>query len=208
MKILGLGNALVDVLSKLDSDETLVKIGIQKGAMDMISREQMYVIRKYQAKPVEPEKIRQMIQAAILAPSWKNSQVTRYYVAQSEEALQKLREALPEFNRNNTKDAPVLIVSTIVKGRSGYNVDGTASNELEDGWGCYDCGMQNMNLLLKATELGLGTLVMGIRDAGKLKEVFEIPEEEIVVSVIGVGYADVDPEMPKRKSVDETAKFY
>lgn len=115
---------------------------------------------------------------------------------------------LPEFNRNNTKDAPVLIVSTIVKGRSGYNVDGTASNELEDGWGCYDCGMQNMNLLLKATELGLGTLVMGIRDAGKLKEVFEIPEEEIVVSVIGVGYADVDPEMPKRKSVDETAKFY
>ena len=165
-------------------------------------------IRKYQAKPVEPEKIRQMIQAAILAPSWKNSQVTRYYVAQSEEALQKVREALPEFNRNNTKHAPVLIVSTIVKGRSGYNVDGTASNELEDGWGCYDCGMQNMNLLLKATELGLGTLVMGIRDAGKLKEVFEIPEEEIVVSVIGVGYADVDPEMPKRKSVDETAKFY
>ena len=165
-------------------------------------------IRKYQAKPVEPEKIRQMIQAAILAPSWKNSQVTRYYVAQSEEALQKVREALPEFNRNNTKDAPVLIVSTIVKGRSGYNVDGTASNELEDGWGCYGCGMQNMNLLLKATELGLGTLVMGIRDAGKLKEVFEIPEEEIVVSVIGVGYADVDPEMPKRKSVDETAKFY
>lgn len=49
MKILGIGNALVDVLSKLDSDETLVKIGIQKGAMDMISREQMYVIRKYQA---------------------------------------------------------------------------------------------------------------------------------------------------------------
>lgn len=49
MKILGLGNALVDILSKLDSDETLVKIGIQKGAMDMISREQMYVIRKYQA---------------------------------------------------------------------------------------------------------------------------------------------------------------
>ena len=165
-------------------------------------------IRKYQAKPVEPEKIRQMIQAAILAPSWKKSQVTRYYVAQSEEALQKVREALPEFNRNNTKDAPVLIVSTIVKGRSGYNVDGTASNELEDGWGCYDCGMQNMNLLLKATELGLGTLVMGIRDAGKLKELFEIPEEESVVSVIGVGYADVDPEMPKRKSVDETTKFY
>ena len=165
-------------------------------------------IRKYQARQVEPEKIRQMIQAAILAPSWKNSQVTRYYVAQSEEMLQKVREALPEFNRNNTKDAPVLLVSTIVKGRSGYNADGSASNELEDALRCYDCGMQNKNLLLKATELGLGTLVMGIRDAGKLKKVFKIPEEEIVVSVIGVGYTDANPEMPKRKSVDETAKFY
>ncbi len=48
MKILGLGNALVDVLSRLDSDDLLKKIGIQKGAMDMISKEQMIVIRKFQ----------------------------------------------------------------------------------------------------------------------------------------------------------------
>ena len=47
-------------------------------------------IRKYEAKPVETEKIRKMIQAAGLAPSWKNSQVTRYYVAQSEEAVAKV----------------------------------------------------------------------------------------------------------------------
>ncbi len=48
MKILGLGNALVDVLSKLDSDEILEEIGIQKGAMDMITREQMFNMRKFQ----------------------------------------------------------------------------------------------------------------------------------------------------------------
>ena len=48
MKILGLGNALVDVLSRLENDDLLTDIGIQKGAMDMISKEQMIVIRKYQ----------------------------------------------------------------------------------------------------------------------------------------------------------------
>lgn len=48
MKILGLGNALVDILSRLKSDNLLVEIGIQKGAMDMISKEQMIIIRKYQ----------------------------------------------------------------------------------------------------------------------------------------------------------------
>lgn len=132
-------------------------------------------IRKYEAKPVETEKIRKMIQAAGLAPSWKNSQVTRYYVAQSEEAVAKVREALPEFNRNNTENAPVLITTTIVKDRSGYNMDGSPTNELGNGWGYYDCGLQNMNLLLKAEELGLSTLIMGIRDAEKLRDVFHIP---------------------------------
>lgn len=49
MKIIGLGNALVDVLLKLKSDETLAEVGIQKGAMDMISKEQMETIRERQA---------------------------------------------------------------------------------------------------------------------------------------------------------------
>ena len=165
-------------------------------------------IRKYEAKPVETEKIRKMIQAAGLAPSWKNSQVTRYYVAQSDEAVAKVREALPEFNRNNTENAPVLITTTIVKDRSGYNMDGSPTNELGNGWGYYDCGLQNMNLLLKAEELGLSTLIMGIRDAEKLRDVFHIPLEESIVSVISVGYGDIHPDMPKRKSVEEIASFF
>lgn len=48
MNTIGLGNALVDVLLKLETDEVLPEIGIQKGAMDMISEEQMIAIRKKQ----------------------------------------------------------------------------------------------------------------------------------------------------------------
>lgn len=48
MNTIGLGNALVDVLLRLESDDVLSEIGIQKGAMDMISEEQMYAIRKNQ----------------------------------------------------------------------------------------------------------------------------------------------------------------
>lgn len=170
--------------------------------------EQRRSIRKYQEKPVEEEKLKELIKAASLAPSWKNSQVSRYYIAKSEQAVQKVREALPEFNQKNSLHAPVLITTAIVMNRSGYNVDGTPTNELENGWGYYDCGMQNMNLLLKAEELGLSTLVMGIRDAQILKSVFDIPDEESVVSVIAVGYGDISPDMPKRKELEEIAKFY
>ncbi len=165
-------------------------------------------IREYRTDKVEDDKIREIIRAGILAPSWKNSQVTRYYAVRSEEMLGKVREALPEFNQKNTKNAPLLLVTTIVTNRSGFNPDGTPSNELGNGWGYYDCGMSNMNMILKATELGLSTLVMGIRDEKKLRDVLEILEEEAVVAVIGVGYSDAAPAMPKRKAVDDITKFY
>ena len=44
MNTIGLGNALVDVLLKLENDDVLAEVGIQKGAMDMINQEQMIKI--------------------------------------------------------------------------------------------------------------------------------------------------------------------
>lgn len=165
-------------------------------------------VRHYKDQPVEKEKINEMIQAAVLAPSWKNSQVSRYYVVTGAEMLEKIRAALPEFNRNNVADAPVLIVTSIFLNYSGFEKDRTPVNELGNGWGYYDCGLQNMNLLLKAEELGLSTLVMGIRDADKIREALGMPETEAVVSVIGVGYSDAEPRMPERRSVEEITKFF
>ncbi|MDR1919591.1 MAG: adenosine kinase [Tannerellaceae bacterium] len=46
MNILGLGNALVDILLKLDDERVLTDIGIVKGAMDMIDENQMIVIQR------------------------------------------------------------------------------------------------------------------------------------------------------------------
>ncbi|MDR1676541.1 MAG: adenosine kinase [Tannerella sp.] len=48
MKILGIGNALLDVLLRLESDDTLVKMGMKKGAMDLIGEAQMRTIHQAQ----------------------------------------------------------------------------------------------------------------------------------------------------------------
>ena len=164
-------------------------------------------IRKYLDKDVRDEDIRAIIEAAILAPSWKNSQVTRYYVVRDKDMLAKVKKTLVDFNQVNCKDAPVLIIPTVILNRSGYERDGTPSNELGNGWGYYDCGLQSMNLLLKATELGLATLVMGLRDADAIKNLLHIPENEAVMSVIAVGYGDIEPMMPKRKTVEDIVKY-
>lgn len=166
-------------------------------------------IRKYQKKAVSEADIEQLIQAAIQAPTWKNSQTGRYHVVRSQPLLDKLKwEGLARFNGENVEDAPILIVTTFVKDRSGFEKSGEASNELGNGWGCYDLGLQTMNLLLEATELGLGTLVMGIRDEQCIRKLLDIPPEETIVSVIAVGYSDIEPLKPKRKSVTDVATYH
>ncbi|MEL7648404.1 MAG: nitroreductase family protein [Sedimentibacter sp.] len=167
-------------------------------------------VRKYDPlKKVGKDTVEKIIEAAILAPSWKNAQTARYYCITSEELLNKFRaECLPTFNSNSVKDAPVLIVSTFVKNRSGFERNGEPTNELGNGWGFYDLGMHNEHLLLKAKDMGLDTLVIGIRDENKIREMLDIPEDEIIVSVIGLGYAAEETKMPKRKTVEEITKFF
>lgn len=165
-------------------------------------------IRKYDgSKSVTKEQVEEIIRAGILAPSWKNSQVPRYYAAVTEEGIAKVKAQLPVFNVNNTAGA-AYIVTTIVANRSGYDPDGSPTTEMSHNeWGMYDLGLASENMALKAVDMGLGTLIMGIRDAEGLKKALQIPENEIVVSVIAVGYPAIDPVIPKRKEVGEAAKF-
>ena len=171
--------------------------------------EERRTIRKYSPESrITKEDLLAVIRAAQEAPSWKNSQTGRYYCVMSEEMVEKVsRECLPEMNQAKAENAS-LIVTTFVHSHSGFQKDGTPDNELGNGWGYYDCGLHDMNLLLEAADQGLSTLVMGLRDADKLREAFDIPKEESIVSVISVGYSDADPDRPTRKSVEEIAKFF
>ena len=167
-------------------------------------------IRGYLARPVEKGQLEELIQAALLAPTWKNSETPRYYITlcgAESGTYEAVRAALPEFNANSTKNAGAYIVQTFVPNVSGFLPDGTPNNELGNGWGCYDAGLQAMNLLLKAHDLGLSTLVMGIRDADALQKALNIPETETVVSVIAVGYSDLSPDRKPRKALEEVAHF-
>ena len=166
-------------------------------------------VRKYaERNTVTKDEILSMIKAAQEAPSWKNSQTGRYYCIMDEKNVEQFRrECLPEMNAGKCENA-VLLVSTFVHNRAGFQKDGTADNELGNGWGCYDLGLQNENLVLKAWELGYGTVIMGLRTGDKLREILSIPETETVVAVIAIGKAAEEPARPKRKDVEDIVNFY
>lgn len=167
-------------------------------------------IRAYKADTaVDRADIEKTIRAAQQAPSWKNSQTGRYYVAISPEKVKCIREkCLPEFNQKNSANAPVYIITAFEKSIAGFDNEGNEVNELGDKWGAYDLDLQNENLVLKARELGLDTLIMGIRDEKTLRTEFNIPDSQEVVAVIALGYRDAEPNAPKRKEIEEIVKFY
>lgn len=168
-------------------------------------------IRKYDgSKKLTNEQIEELITAANLAPTWKNSQTGRFHVIVSEDMKLKFREeCFAPYNAGNTEGAAAIIVATFVANRAGFDTEGNPDNELGNGWGIYDLGLQTENLLLKATDMGLGTLVMGLRDAEKIRALLNIPEEETIVSVVSVGYLQegLEPKMPPRKGT-AVSKIY
>ena len=162
-------------------------------------------IRRYETTKIPRETILTLIESAQKAPSWKNSQVSRYYIV--EDKKEEVLACLPDFNQINAGDAPVLIVSTVVDKRSGYNREGEYETHLKEGFAYFDNGLQIENLCLKAYEQGLGTLIMGLYNNEQLRNVLEIPEEEIITVVIALGVPAIKPEMPLRKELTSIVKF-
>ncbi len=167
-------------------------------------------IRAYEAGvTITVDEIKEMVACAQLAPSWKNSQTARYYAVIDPAKMQEVFDkALPAFNVNSATNSSALIITTFEMKRAGFDREGNPDNELGDQWGAYDLGLQNENLLLKATEMGYDTLVMGIRDGEALRTILEIPDSQQVVAVISVGKRVEDAVMPKRKDVDSILKVF
>ena len=110
-------------------------------------------------------------------------------------------------NKDRVADAPVLIVSTFERGKSGY-FQGQATNEVGEGWGAYDNGLSNCYLVLKARAMGFDTLIMGMRDADQLRALFDIPENETIMAVIALGYRAEEPTHPDRRDLNDIVKFF
>ena len=165
-------------------------------------------VRDYEAGTTISEAlVRTLIATSMEAPTWANTQTTRYYVAISEEKVAAVKELIGQGNARNTANAPVMIVSTFVKGQSGFG-RGNQANEVGDGWGAYDNGLSNAYFILKAREQGFDTLIMGMRDSDGLRKLFDIPENEQVMAVISLGKRASDPRRPDRKPIDDIVKFY
>lgn len=162
-------------------------------------------VRKFSSAPNHEELV-EILTAARMAPSWKNSQTTRWYVVENQEKLEQIRLALHAVNQQKVTNA-TLIVSTYVRDIAGFT-KGEADNEVGNGWGAYDLGLHDAYLILAAKNAEYDTLIMGLRDADKIRSALSIPEDEEIFSVIAIGKRAEEPALRPRKPLEDIVNFF
>jgi len=165
-------------------------------------------IRAFSEESVSHELITEIIETASYAPSWKHTQIVRY-IAVEGELKNQIAKCTSDYPRNGEiiAAAPMVMVVTIIKGRSGFERDGSFSTHRGDGWQMFDAGVASEAFCLAAYEKGLGTVIMGIFDDDKVAALLDIPEGREVIALIPVGYPAESPTAPRRKPVEEMVIF-
>ncbi len=168
-------------------------------------------IRKYTDKIISRDTLNDIIAAAAMSPSWKNSQTCRWNMVTDPELIAEIsRSAVMSFSKNGNTIAgcTCIAVQSCVKGLAGYEPDGSFTTDKGDGWEMYDAGIAGQTFCLAAHNYGVGTVIMGIIDDKRLAELFNIPENERVIAAIAMGYPEGEAKMPPKKSVEEISRFF
>ena len=167
-------------------------------------------IRKFTEDPVSHEVIEKIVETSAYAPSWKNTQTARYIIIEETALKNKIaKEAVMgfEWNTGIILGAPVLVVLASVPGKSGYEKDGAYSTSKKDKWEMFDAGIAAQTFQLAAHECGIGSVVMGIFDEVKVKELLGLEDTLNVSALIAIGHPAVSPTVPARKSVQELLQY-
>jgi nitroreductase len=134
-------------------------------------------VRDYEDKPVEEEKLTNILEAARWAPSWGNKQATKYIVVTDKKRIEDLSNMFMGF----VKKAPVVVVACANPKDSG------SRNGMD--YYLVDVGISMQQLVLAATNVGLGTCWIGGFDEDKVKKALGIPENIKIVALTPLGYA-------------------
>ena len=76
-------------------------------------------IRKFKQDPVQDEKIKKIIEAARLAPTWSNKQGVRYIIIKDQNTIKEIANATTQ---KWTENVPMFIIVCISPVNSGKNM--------------------------------------------------------------------------------------
>ena len=155
-------------------------------------------IRKFTDKKISEEILKELVEAAMHAPSGMCRKTWQFTVVSNDEMIKRLTLAIAK-----------------VLGREGYDMyKPTAliipSNKRDSVWGMEDNACALQNIFLAAWSYGVGSVwinqLHGICDEPEIRKILremEIPEEHVVYGLAALGYADSNAPSPEYREIGE-----
>jgi len=155
--------------------------------------------RAFSDRPVEPDTLRSLLEAARWAPSSNNEQPWNFIVATKDNQTEfsQLLSCLVEGNSLWAQHAPVLMVSVA---RMSFEDDGKPNRHA-----FHDVGQAVANLIVQATALGLAVHQMAGFHPDKVRELYGVPKEFEPVAAIALGYPGDPQSLPDKLRTRELA---
>lgn len=155
--------------------------------------------RAFDSRPVEPEKLRSLFEAARWAPSSNNEQPWAFIVGTKDDPAThaKLLSTLHEFNQAWAKHPPVLGIAV---SRLAFARNGNANRNA-----FYDTGAAMADLTTEAVSRGLSVHQMAGFDHHKAIELFGIPEGWEPIAAFVIGYPGDPQALPENLRERELA---
>jgi len=152
-------------------------------------------IRKFQPdKPVGKDQLKQLLKAAMLAPSGRNTRPWEFIAVTNREILNEIARVLPYAKMCETAAAAIIVV-------------GIPQPGLPEGYFAQCCSAATQNILLQAADIGLGTCWCGIypreERAEPIAELLGITSPKVPFNVIAIGVPD---HVPDQKGFYEDSK--
>ena len=163
-----------------------------------------YSVRSYTEQKVDPKDLNLILEAGRVAPSGKNIQPQRLFVAQDDNALNKIKKGARIY------DAPVAIL--VCADVSEAWVRPYDNKNIAD----IDASIVTTHMMLQAAELGLGSLWICWFDPEVIREELSLPDNLVPVNLLVVGHANKENQTPAmspdrhdklRKPLEDTVTF-
>lgn len=151
--------------------------------------------RLFLNKDIPNEKINQIFECAITAPSSVDCQPWHFIVVKNESLKKQIADLRDEDNRQQFLTAPVLIVVCVDSEKS-------PSRSTDDGV------TATQNILLAAHNLGLGSVYMcgskpsDPKVANDVRKILDIPNTITPITILPIGYPDESEKLEEKNLIN------
>lgn len=154
--------------------------------------------KTYKSTPIPTEKLDKIINAALLAPSWKNKTCYRFIFIKEQGLKDQLASTISNQTNeasNAVKQAPITAIIVADPSESGQIGDKS--------YYMVDCGIAMEHLVLAATNEGYGTLWIGAFNEDDVRRILNIPQNFKVIAMTPIGETNESDEHYPAKDISQ-----